>query len=66
MNTTTNGNNYDHYKVNFSVSLAPKDFKLHKKPHHLRKTIFIGIALGRINQLIPGSPHVPNDVYNHR
>ncbi len=65
MSTNTNGNNYDHYKVNFSLSLSPKDFKLHKKPHHLRKTIFIGVALGRINQLLPGSQKLLGEAYNH-
>lgn len=65
MSTNTNGNNYDNYKVNFSLSLSPKDFKLHKKPHHLRKTIFIGVALGRINQLLPGSQQLLGEAYNH-
>jgi hypothetical protein len=65
MTSNTNGNSYDDYKVNFSLSLAPKDFKLHKKPHHLRKTIFIGIALGRINLLQSGAQQILGEAYNH-
>jgi hypothetical protein len=59
------GNNFDNYKVNFSLSVVPKDFKLHKKPHHLTETIFIGIALGRINQLKPESRPLLGEAYNH-
>lgn len=59
------GNNYDNYKVNFSISVVPKDFKLHKKPHHLTETIFIGLALGRINQLKPETLPLLGEAYNH-
>lgn len=65
MTSNTNGNHYDDYKVNFSLSISPKDFKLHKKPHHLRKTIFIGIALGRVNLLPPGAQQILGEAYNH-
>lgn len=59
------GNNYDNYKVNFSISVVPKDFKLHKKPHHLTETIFIGLALGRINLLKPETLPLLGEAYNH-
>lgn len=58
-----NGNKYDNYKVNFSLSIAPKDFKIHKKPHHLTKTIYIGLALGRINLLLPGKETILGEAY---
>ena len=48
---------------NFSLPIAPKDFKIHKKPHHLTKTIFIGLALGRINLLLPGQETILGDAY---
>ena len=59
------GNNYDAYKVNFSLSIVPKDFKIHKKAHRLKETVFIGIALGRINQLKPEYLRLIGDAYNH-
>lgn len=64
MNTTTNGNLYDQVKTNFSFSIAPRDFKLHKKPHHLRKSIFVAISLGRFNLLPPGAKHLLGEAYN--
>jgi hypothetical protein len=36
------------------ISFKPKEFKLDKKPHHLKKTISINIGSGYINQLKPG------------
>jgi hypothetical protein len=66
MTSNTNGNAFDNYKVNFSLSISPREFKLHKKPHHLRKTIFIGVALGRINLLPPASAEqLLGEAYNH-
>lgn len=65
MTTNTNDNLYDHVKVNFSFSFLPKDFKLHKKPHHLRKSIFLGVALGRINLLQPAQRALLGEAYNH-
>ena len=58
-----NGNKYDNYNVNFSLPISPKDFKIHKKPHHLTKTIFIRLALGRINLLAPGQEAISGDAY---
>lgn len=46
-------NTFDAYRVNFGLSFLPKDFKLHKRPHHLTKIITIGVAAGRVNQLKP-------------
>ena len=65
LNQSINKNNYDLYKVNFSISLLPKDFNVHKKPHHLKKTIFIGVTLGRINQLQPGMQSALGEAYDH-
>lgn len=65
LNQNINNNSYDFYKVNFSLSILPKEFKVHKKPHHLRKTIFIGVSLGRINQLQPGMQSLLGEAYNH-
>lgn len=64
ISSNTNGNSYDNFKVNFSLPIAPKDFKIHKKTHHLRKTIFIGVALGRINLLAPEATHLLGEAYN--
>ena len=59
------GKLFEQLKVNFSLSIVPKDFKIHKKPHHLRKTIFIGVALGHINQLQQGQQLLLGEAYNH-
>jgi hypothetical protein len=60
-----NQNNYDNLKVNFALALSPKDFKIHKKPHHLKKTILIGVTLGRINLLQPGMQELLKEAYDH-
>jgi len=36
------------------ISFKPKEFKLDKKPHHLKKTISINIGSGYINQFKVG------------
>lgn len=65
LNQNNNQNNYDLYKVNFTISFLPKDFKVDKKPHHLKKSIFIGVTLGRINQLQPGMQKLLGEAYDH-
>lgn len=65
LNQNNNQNNYDLYKVNFTLSILPKEFKVDKKPHHLKKTIFIGVTLGRINQLQPGMQKLLGEAYDH-
>lgn len=53
-NNTTNANQFDAYKVNFSFSFSPKDFNVHKKPQRLSNTVFIGVGGGQINLLKTG------------
>lgn len=64
-NTNSGQNIYDNYKINTSFNILPKDFKINKKPHHLKKIIFVGIALGRINQLLPEQQAILGEAYNH-
>lgn len=52
-NTTTNNNHYDEYSVSFGFSFMPKDYKIHKRPHHLKNQITIGVTAGKINELKP-------------
>ncbi len=59
------GKLFEQLKVNFSLSISPKDFKIHKKAHHLRKTIFIGVALGHVNALQQGQQQLLGEAYNH-
>jgi hypothetical protein len=66
MNRNTNDNNYDLYKITFGLSFMPKDFKIHKRPHHLKKSITIGIAAGRINQLKPEMEKLVEEVHRNR
>ena len=63
LDPNNNGNKYYNYKVNFSLPISPKDFKIHKKPHHLTKTIFTGLALGRINLLASEQDAISGDAY---
>ncbi len=66
LNTTGNQTIYDSFKVNFSISIIPKEYQIHKKQHHLKKTIFIGVTLGRINLLQSGMELIPQEVlYRH-
>lgn len=58
-------NKYTNYKVNFGFSVLPKDFKIHKKAHHLKNTIFVSIGMGHINLLEPGMEGYVKEVYAH-
>jgi hypothetical protein len=61
----TDQNLYDNFKINLSFTIMPQEFKIHKKPHHLKKSIFVGIALGRINQLMPGQQGILGEAYDY-
>jgi hypothetical protein len=45
---------YDKVRVNIQLSFKPKEFKLDRKPHHLKKVISINIGSGHINLFKPG------------
>jgi hypothetical protein len=62
---STSGSTFENLRVNMAISIAPREFKLHKKPHHLKKTIFIGVAMGTINPLLPEMEQILGDAYNH-
>lgn len=61
----TGANAYENLRANFSMAIMPKDYKVHKKPHHLKKIIHIGVTLGRINLLQPGMEKLLSEVYDH-
>jgi hypothetical protein len=63
--STTGYDSYENIRANFSLAIMPKDFKVHKKPHHLKKIIHIGVTLGRINVLQPSMEKLLNEVYDH-
>lgn len=50
----TGNDYYDRIRSNVQISFKPKEFKVDKKPHHLKKTISINIGSGYINPLKPG------------
>ena len=50
----TGNDYYDRIRGNVQISFKPKEFKLDKKPHHLKKTISINIGSGYINQFKAG------------
>lgn len=61
---TSNQNNYAFYNFSFGISFLPKEFKIHHKPHHLKKTISIGVSAARPNLLLPAMQHLVEDIYN--
>jgi hypothetical protein len=65
LNPSGTGNEYEVYKVNFSMKFSPKDFKIDEKPHHLKNPIYIAVTQGRINLLEPGMEHLLGEAYNH-
>jgi hypothetical protein len=63
---TNNQNHYDNYKLNFSFSFLPKEFKVDKKPHHLKKAIEIAVSMGRMNLIQPGMGSlILGEAYTH-
>ncbi len=49
------GNDYfDRIGANLQFAFTPKEFKLNKKPHHLKKKIIVAIYKGFINEYKPG------------
>lgn len=66
LNNTTNGVQFDAYKVNFSLSFSPKDFNIHKKPQRLTNNIFIGVGGGQINLLKSGMEQMVGEAYNRQ
>ena len=54
----TGNDYYDKIRVNMEIAFKPKEFKIDKKPHHLKKTISINIGSGYINQVKPGMEHL--------
>jgi hypothetical protein len=65
LNPATDQSKYDLYKVNFSLSILPKDFNIQKKLHQLNNVIYIDVSLGRINLLRPGMEHLVGEAYNY-
>ncbi len=45
---------FDRINVNLQFGFSPKEFKIHKKKHHLKKKITIAIYRGVINAFKPG------------
>lgn len=54
---------YDAYKLNFSVPIVTKDFKVYKKISYLNQTISVNVTMGRINLLKPGMEFHLKEVY---
>jgi len=51
---------YDRLKANLQFSFYPKEFSLHKKEHHLKKTITVLIYNGYINKTSPLTEKLQN------
>ncbi len=53
-----NQNNYfDRINANLQFGFYPKEFKINKKPHHLKKKITLAIYRGYVNPLKSGMEH---------
>jgi len=53
-----NQNNYfDRINANLQFGFYPKEFKINKKPHHLKKKITLAIYRGYVNPFKPGMEH---------
>jgi len=53
-----NQNDYfDRINANIQFGFYPKEFKINKKPHHLKKKITLAIYRGYINPFKPGMEH---------
>lgn len=53
-----NQNNYfDKINVNLQFGFYPKEFKIDRKPHHLKKKITLAIYRGYLNPFKPGMEH---------
>ena len=51
-------NNYfDRINANLQFGFYPKEFKINKKPHHLKKKITLAVYRGSINLFKPGMEH---------
>jgi hypothetical protein len=48
---------YDRINANLQFSFFPKEFKIDKKPHHLKKKIAVAIYRGYVNPFRPGMQH---------
>jgi hypothetical protein len=59
------GNEYfDKTRVNIQLVIKPKEFKIDKKQHHLKKTISINIGNGIVNSYVPGMENLINVNFN--
>ena len=59
---TNNQQNYfDRLNANLQFGFYPKEFKINKKPHHLKKKITIAIYRGSVNAFKPGMEHWINN-----
>lgn len=55
---TDNQNNYfDRINANLQFGFYPKEFKINKKPHHLKKKITLAVYRGYVNPFKPGLEH---------
>lgn len=55
---TDNQNNYfDRISASLQFGFYPKEFKINKKPHHLKKKITLAVYRGYVNPFKPGLEH---------
>lgn len=55
---------FDRLNINLQFAFYPKEFKINKKAHHLKKSITIAIYRGYINELKQGMEHLIIDNIN--
>lgn len=62
----TGTGNYANKRITFALVLAPKNYKVHKGSHHVKKTIYIGVHSGRINQVKDNMYLLLGEAYDHQ
>lgn len=60
------GNNaYSNKRITFALVLSPKNYKVHKGSHNVKKTIYIGVHSGRINLIRDNMYLLLGEAYDH-
>ncbi|MBL7932834.1 MAG: hypothetical protein JNL60_13075 [Bacteroidia bacterium] len=56
---------YANIRATFSLVLSPKNYKVHRKAHNVKNTIYIGVHSGRINLIRDNMYTLLGEAYDH-
>lgn len=63
--TNSSNNTYANFRASFALVLEPKTYKVHRKAHNVKNTIYIGVHSGRINLIRDNMYLLLGEAYNH-